>query len=97
MLVHLLPAQNGVRTVVKCIPLDVLCARISDANTNEKIPWKESVTGRSIIRLKGPGATLDIQQRYDGASDKMIPVDDATLQLLRKNLPLGKLFRTKQW
>ena len=44
-----------------------------DANTNEKIPWKESVTGRNTIRLKGHGVTLDIQQRYDGASDKMGP------------------------
>ena len=33
--------------------------------------WKESVTGRHIIRLKGLSATLDIQQWYDGASDKM--------------------------
>ena len=48
--------------------------------------------GKVIIRLKGYGATLDIQQRYDGASDKMVPVDDATLQLLRKNLPPGKNF-----
>ena len=67
-----------------------------DANTNEKIPWKEFVTGKNIIRLKGYGATLDIQQRYDGASDKMVPVDDATLQILRKNLPPGKNFRSKQ-
>jgi len=51
---------------------------------------KESVTGRNIIWLKGAGATLDIQQRYDGASDKMVLVDDATLQLLRNNLPPGK-------
>ena len=50
-----------------------------DANTNEKIPWKEYVTGKNIIRLKGPGATFDIQQRYDGASDRMVPVDDETL------------------
>ena len=56
-----------------------------DANTNEKIPLKESVTGRNIIRLKGPGATLDTQQRYDGTSDKMVPVDDAMLQMLRKS------------
>ena len=62
-----------------------------DANTNAKIPWKESVTGRSIIRLKVPGATLDTQQRYDGASDKMVAVDDASLQLLRKNLPPEKI------
>ena len=62
-----------------------------DANTNEKIPWKESVTGKNIIQLKGYGATLDIQQRYDGASDKMVPVDDATLQLLRKTFPSGKI------
>jgi len=67
-----------------------------DASTNENIPWKESVTGRNIIRLKGPGATLDIQQRYDRASDKMVAVDDATLQLLRKNLPTGIKFRSKQ-
>ena len=72
-----------------------LCAH-PDANTNEKIPWKESVTGQNIIRLKGHGATLDIQQRYNGASDKVVPVDDATLQLLRKNLPPGKNFRSKQ-
>jgi hypothetical protein len=52
-----------------------------DANTNEKIPWKESVTGKNIIRLKGSRATLNIQQRYDGASDKMVPVDDATIQV----------------
>jgi hypothetical protein len=68
----------------------------SDANTNEKNPWKESVTGRNIIRLKGSGATLDIQQRYDGASDKMVPVVDATVQLLLKILPPGKNFRSKQ-
>ena len=48
--------------------------------------------GKNVIRLKGPGATLDIQQRYDGASDRMVPVDDETLQMLRKNLPPGKKF-----
>ena len=67
-----------------------------DANTNEKIPWKESVTGKNIIRLKGPGATLNIQERYDGALNRMVPVDDETLQMLRKKLPPGKTFRSKQ-
>jgi len=44
-----------------------------DANTNEKISWKESVTGKNIIRLKGPGASLNIwQQRYNGVSDRMV-------------------------
>jgi len=64
--------------------------------TNEKTPWKEPVTGKNIIRLKVSGDTLDIQQRYDGASDRMVPVDDATLQILRKHLPPGEIFRPKQ-
>ena len=63
-----------------------------DANTSEKILWKESVMGKNIIWLNGPGATLNIQQRYDDASDRMVPVDDETLQMLRNNLPQGKKF-----
>ena len=45
--------------------------------------------GGTLFGYKDYGATLDIQQRYDGASEKMVPVDDATLQLLRKNFPSG--------
>ena len=54
---------------------------------NEKIRIRN---GKKHYSVKGTGATLDIQQRYDGASDKMVHVDDAMLQLLRKNLPSGK-------
>ena len=86
MLIHL-QAQNHVRTVARCILQEVCFTYTSDANTNEKIIWKESETGKNIIQLKGTGATLDIQQRYDGASDRMGPVDDATLR---------KFFRSKR-
>ena len=32
-----------------------------DANHNTSIPWSESVNGKAITRLKGPGASLDIK------------------------------------
>ena len=44
-----------------------LCAH-PNANTNEKIQWKKSVTGRNVVRLKEPGATLDIQQIISGGN-----------------------------
>ena len=47
-----------------------MCALRShpDANLNETILWQESITEKNIIRLKGPDATLDIQQRYDSTA-----------------------------
>ena len=95
MSVHRLWAQNHVSTVPTHPPGCDLRSH-PDANTNEKIPWKQSVTGKNIIRLKGPSATLNIQERYDGAFNRMVPVDDETLQVLRKKLPPGKSFRSKQ-
>ena len=91
MLIHL-QAQNHVRTVARCILQDVL----THPDAKQTIPWKGSVTRWNIIRLKGPCATLDIQRRYDGASDEMVPVNDATLQILRKKITSGKIFRSKQ-
>ena len=78
MSVHRLRAQNHVRAVEKCILQDVLCVHILMPTPKPK-KFHGIRNGKNIIRLKGPGATLDIQQRYDGASDRMVPVDDETL------------------
>ena len=91
MLVHRLQAQNHVCTVVRCILQDLPCVHIQmPTRIYICISWKESVTGSNIIRLKRPSAILDIQELYDGASDRMVPVYDATQQILRKKLPPGK-------
>ena len=63
-----------------------------DANQNTAIPWKDSPTGKAIIRLKGAGATLEIQNRYDPITHRMVPLDHDNLTNLRKYLPPGKSY-----
>jgi len=60
-----------------------------DANQNTVIPWKDSPTGKAIIRLEGVGATLEIQNRYDAITQQMVPLDHDTLTNLRKHLSPG--------
>ena len=46
-----------------------------DDNQNMEIPWKDWTIGKSIIRLKGVGATLEIQNRYDAITKRMVTLD----------------------
>jgi hypothetical protein len=63
-----------------------------DANHNTTIPWSESVNGKAITRLKGPGASLDIKNRYDTITGQLVPLDNETLSKIRKGLPTSKRF-----
>ena len=55
-----------------------------DANNNTTIPWSESVNGKAITRLKGPGDSLDIKNRYDTTTGQLVPLDNDTLSKKRK-------------
>jgi len=47
---------------------------------------------KQVIRLKGADATLEIQNRYDAITQRMVPLDHDTLTNLRKHLPPGKSY-----
>ena len=76
------PPTNPVDPCTYCgkvHPVGCVLKSHPDANQNTAIPWKDSPTGKAIIRLKGAGATLEIQNRYDPITQRMVPLDHDTL------------------
>jgi len=63
-----------------------------DANQNTSILWNESVNGRDITCLKGPGGSLAIKHRYDAVTVQLVPLDNKTLSKLRKGPPNPRRF-----
>jgi len=76
----------------KVYPVGCVLKSHPDANKNTAIPWKDSPTGKAIIKLEGAGETLEIQNRYDPITQRMVPLDHETLTNLRKHLPPGKSY-----
>jgi len=64
-----------------------------DANLNPNIAWKDSPSGKAIIKIKGPKASIDIKHRLDKTTGLFVPLDDIILAELRKHLPPGKGFQ----
>ena len=64
-----------------------------DANHNPNIAWKDSPSGKAIVKIKGPKASIDIKNRLDKNTGLFVPLDDIILAELRKHLPPGKGFQ----
>ena len=64
-----------------------------DANHNPNIAWKDSPSGKAIVKIKGPKASIDIKNRLDKTTGLFVPLDDIILAELRKHLPPGKGFQ----